>query len=199
MHPRENPQSVQGTVDHLRSNADQPENVKVVVVSEQPDAFERGVNLAGLASGSRVVKGDGRGRGPTQNAGVKSDRDECPLLLFCHADTLLPQGYDTLVRSQLNDPDVLMTAFSFGLDRQDHLLLNFVVNSANSRSKVLWFPYGDQTLAFRREVFKEAGGFRDDYKIMEDFDLVRRIRSRALRSETERICILPQAVSSSWR
>ena len=31
------------------------------------------------------------------------------VLIFCHADTRLPQGYDDIIRTALEEPDVLMT------------------------------------------------------------------------------------------
>ena len=43
--------------------------------------------------------------------------------------------------------------------------------------RLFGLPYGDQALFVRREVFAELGGY-SDLPIMEDVDLVRRLRAR---------------------
>ncbi len=53
-------------------------------------------------------------------------------------------------------------------------------------------PYGDQGLIIDTNIFQEIGGF-PVLPIMEDFELVRRLRSRG------RIVILPEAVRTSPR
>jgi len=204
-HSSERVETVSRTVGTLRSNARDVSKVKVILVvsgsgeEEETSNMLLKMDVSGFAEGSAVIAGPAGGRGPTQNAGFAKDRLQSDIVIFCHADTLLPKNYDREVRSALADEEVLMTAFSFGLDREDHSTLRFVVNSANKRSRWFWYPYGDQAIAFRSRVFKEMGGFREDYKMMEDFDLVRRIRSRALRSRRERIEILSSKVCSSAR
>ena len=53
-------------------------------------------------------------------------------------------------------------------------------------------PYGDQGLFLEKRVFDEVGGFRD-LPIMEDFELVQRLRRRG------RIVTLPEAALTSAR
>jgi len=55
------------------------------------------------------------GRGPTLSAGVAAARGS--VLLFLHADTLLPEGFDVAVRSALREERVLATAFQFKVAR----------------------------------------------------------------------------------
>ena len=45
------------------------------------------------------------------------------------------------------------------------------------RVRLLGLPYGDQALFVRRDVFADLGGYAD-VPIMEDVDLVRRLRAR---------------------
>lgn len=64
------------------------------------------------------------GRGPTLTAGVAASRGS--VLLFLHADTLLPQGFDVAVRNALCEERVLATAFQFKVARDEvRLLLDF--------------------------------------------------------------------------
>lgn len=53
-------------------------------------------------------------------------------------------------------------------------------------------PYGDQGIFLRAKVFKEIGGF-PDLPIMEDFELMRRLRQQG------KILIVPQPVMTSAR
>jgi len=195
-HIKEDVENLQHTIDQVRHGSKYPGRVKVVVVHEAPDAVLDKLSFKWLKLG-RVVKGHGGGRGPTQNIGARSETSDA--ILFCHADTILPKGFDELLFESLSDQSVLLTAFTFGLDEKGSSALNFIVRSANIRSKQWWMPYGDQALALRRDVFERFGGFRDDFKMMEDFDLVHRIRKDALQSSNDKIVILPDIVESSAR
>jgi hypothetical protein len=55
--------------------------------------------------------------------------------------------------------------------------MRFVEWSTHVRSRLLRWPYGDQGLFVPKRVFDELGGFAA-LPIMEDFDLVRRLRRR---------------------
>lgn len=138
------------------------------------------------------------GRGPALVEGASLARGE--VLIFCHADTRLPQGYDDIIRTALEEPDVWMTAFSFGIEREtgvDRPDFDFVERGANVRSRLLWLPYGDQALALRAATYRAVGGFRA-YSMMEDFEFVCRIRARALASGG-RVRILRQTARCSAR
>lgn len=98
------------------------------------------------------------------------------ILLFLHADTLLPSGYGALVRRAMEDPTTVAGAFGFRTDGSG-AAIRLAERVANLRSAVLRWPYGDQGLFLEKRVFAEAGGFAP-LPIMEDFDLVRRLRRR---------------------
>lgn len=141
-----------------------------------------------------------KGRGFVLNSGFDA-APSTEFVLFCHADTIVPEGYDVALENALRDEDVLMTAFSFGLDEQavGSWPLQIVQRSANLRSTFWWMPYGDQALGFRTREFETLGKFRSDFKIMEDFDLVRRVRHKALISRNSRLEILPDRIETSSR
>ena len=194
-------QSITDVMQTLSERAKEPSKVKVVVVHENPSALLSAAEFLEKSVAFKMVQvvqaRQGGGRGPTQNLGAKTSDSE--LLLFCHADTMVPINYDELIRQALVDDSILMCAFSLGLD-EESTTLEFVANSANLRSRFWWMPYGDQTLSFRTTFFlNEMGGFREDYKIMEDFELVQRVRSRALKSHNEKIHIFKDPVVSSAR
>lgn len=200
---------VQATVDNIKQRALHTDSIHIYICHEDVEKLGKIHFDDGFASGFVIptTKING-GRGSALNDGVRHICDHCNddstlLLLFCHADTKLPLHFDhILTQCLLGDETMLMCAFSFSLEETSSStsLLNFISNAANFRSRFWWMPYGDQALAFRFKVFDEMGGFRDDFKMMEDFDLVRRVRTRALLSNGQgRICILPQCVETSAR
>jgi rSAM/selenodomain-associated transferase 2/rSAM/selenodomain-associated transferase 1 len=112
------------------------------------------------------------GRAAQQNVGAQKATGE--LLLFLHADTFLPDGWDWIIRETLADPAVALGAFTFKVS-EPMRGLKFIEDTANWRSKLGSLPYGDQGLFMRRERFDQAGGF-PDMPIMEDYAFVRKVR-----------------------
>ncbi len=129
------------------------------------------------------------GRAAQQNRGAASATGE--ILVFLHADTELPDGWDWIVRDALSDPSVAAGAFSFKI-AGDFLGQKFVENSTNWRSKKIGLPYGDQGLFLCRETFDRAGGF-PDLPIMEDYAFVRTLRRYG------KIVTVPHPVITSGR
>ncbi|CAM9428478.1 unnamed protein product [Discosporangium mesarthrocarpum] len=140
------------------------------------------------------------GRGPAMNAGAKVAKGD--LLLFVHADTVVPPRFDAVLREAFLDPVVLMTAFQFGVNRallkgKAPVCLGLMERVTNYRTEKLHLPYGDQAFCLTAHKFKEAGGF-PDFPIMEDFELVRKLRREELAGGGE-IRILPQTAMCSPR
>jgi rSAM/selenodomain-associated transferase 2 len=96
------------------------------------------------------------------------------ILLFLHADTKLPEQWEDEALNTLKNPGVVCGAFSFRLD-VDSRALRLIERLANFRSAFFRTPYGDQALFLTSEVFFRVGGYAK-MPIMEDFDLVRRLR-----------------------
>jgi len=139
-------------------------------------------------SGALVVTETG-GRAAQLNAGAKQAGGRH--LLFLHADTLLPDSFDAAIRRTLNDPTTVAGAFQFQTDRIN-VGMRIIEWGTNMRSSLFQWPYGDQGIFLEKRVFDELGGFLD-MPIMEDFELVRRLRRRG------RIVTVPEAVITSAR
>jgi len=118
----------------------------------------------------RVLDSD-RGRGIQQHTGACHAQGD--VLLFLHADTLLPKGFGVAIERTLSDPKIVFGAFHLGY-HPSTAFLNLVALMANLRSLLLKMPYGDQALFTRRSDYFLAGGFKD-LPLMEDVDLVRRL------------------------
>jgi len=111
--------------------------------------------------------------------------------LFLHADTRLPEGFDAHVRRALGQPRVVAGAFRLRIDGPQRTL-RLIECGVNLRSRCLQMPYGDQALFLKAETFRTVGGF-PELPIMEDFELVRRLRRHG------RIAIADAAVTTSAR
>lgn len=116
-----------------------------------------------------------RGRAPQMNAGTQVAKGE--ILLFLHADTILAEGFDHQVRRILNGSRVSAGAFAFRLDKPNSVSLRLIQAVANWRSRYLQVPYGDQAIFVRASLFQKIGGF-PDLPIMEDHELIRRLKKR---------------------
>jgi rSAM/selenodomain-associated transferase 2 len=118
-----------------------------------------------------VVLDSNRGRGIQQHTGACHGKGE--VLLFLHADTRLPNGFEIMIETTLSDPKTVFGAFRLG-HHPSTAFLNLVALMANLRSLLLKMPYGDQGLFMRRSDYFRVGGFKD-LPLMEDVDLVRRL------------------------
>ncbi len=98
------------------------------------------------------------------------------VLLFLHADTRLPEKFDELILQSLKNPDIVAGAFKLRID-SDIPALRLVEYLANWRSSCLKTPYGDQAIFILSRFFHQVGGF-PDIPIMEDFELVRRLKKK---------------------
>lgn len=121
--------------------------------------------------GAHVLRGPAN-RGVQQNLGAAAATGE--ILLFLHADTCLPDDFAGQVRSILAMPGTVAGAFRFSLDTSSRGL-RLVERMVSLRCDLLGLPYGDQGLFVSRQAFEEAGCFAE-LPVMEDFDLVRRLK-----------------------
>lgn len=174
-----------GALGRTLENARRGNDVEIIVVDGGSQDATR--ELAEHA-GATVLAVSG-GRAAQQNAGAAVAQGR--LLLFLHADTLLPENYAALIRRTLADPATVAGAFRFRTDgaRRALRVMEWVTNI---RSIIFQWPYGDQGLFMEKRVFKELQGFAP-LPIMEDFDLVRRLRQRG------RVITLPTAICTSAR
>jgi len=112
-----------------------------------------------------------RGRARQMNAGAAVARGSW--LVFLHADTRLPAGWDRAVESAERS-GAIAGCFRFALDSR-HPFARVIEVGVRWRVAAFGLPYGDQAIFVRRDVFESMGGYAD-IPIMEDVDLVRRLR-----------------------
>jgi len=165
-----------------------PGVVEVIVVdggsTDRTADVVRGFPDAQLATATR-------GRGTQMNAGARMATAD--VLLFLHADAVLPPDTGRWIAWALADPAVVAGAFRIrtGADG-DPVWWAPLLRLADVRARLTRHPYGDQAMFVRREMFARAGGFPDQ-PLMEDLELSRRLRRLG------RIVTVPAVVRVSGR
>lgn len=175
----------EGIADTLRSARD-PAVAELIVVDggSADDTVARATPLA-----DRVLVAP-RGRASQMNAGARASRADADVLLFLHADTLLPSGFGALVLQAIDDGAVA-GRFDVVL-RGTHPLLRVVATMMNARSRLTGISTGDQAIFVRRDVFERLGGYAA-IPLMEDVELTTRLKRAG------RLAALRLRVSTSGR
>ncbi|MGC9260092.1 MAG: TIGR04283 family arsenosugar biosynthesis glycosyltransferase [Phycisphaerae bacterium] len=174
--------------DHVLSAIEsvrQAENVETIVVdggsSDQTVALAR---QAGV-----ILLDAPPGRAVQMNAGAAVAHGR--VILFLHADTHLPPGYDQQALATLRRPDVTLGAFRLRINSRKSVF-RLIEMALRLRGKLLKLPYGDQAMFMSTRAFHAAGGF-PLLPILEDVELVRRL------ARCGRIVVVPLAVATSPR
>ena len=173
------------TIARTLSRLEGGDNLEVIVVDG--GSIDETAELAG-SRGAKVIQSK-PGKAVQMNTGAAAAAGD--ILVFLHADTLLPEGFSHQIVSALNQTGVAAGAFRLTID-STAAGIRIIERMANLRSRFLRLPYGDQALFMKRQLFEEIGGF-PDLPIMEDFILVRRLKRKG------KIVIVPAAVVTSPR
>jgi rSAM/selenodomain-associated transferase 2 len=123
------------------------------------------------ALGARVVSGPA-GRGGQLTRGADAS-DAADILLFLHADTILPPQGSLAVREAIAGGAV-GGAFRVRFDT-DRPLLRLGARLINWRTRLTGLPLGDQAQFVRRDIFRRMEGYRD-WPILEDLDFALRLK-----------------------
>ncbi len=138
--------------------------------------------------GARVIQSR-PGRARQMNSGAAAAAGE--VLLFVHADTILPDDYAAMIFIAMLDKATTGGAFRHVTDMESSLM-KFSEAVVDFRSRHLRLPYGDQAIFVRRTAFEQTGG----YPLVdpaEDLEFIRRL------NRLGQIEILPAAAVTSAR
>lgn len=174
---------IESTLTHLAPLRQRGVEVVVVDGGSHDETVARSTALAD------VVVQASRGRARQMNAGAAAARGE--ILLFLHADTLLPPDADRFVQQALANGHV-WGRFDVHIVGQ-HPMLGVVATLMNWRSRLTGIATGDQAIFMWREAFERVGGFPDQ-PLMEDIEMSRRLGALAAP-----ICLTQRAATSGRR
>lgn len=131
-----------------------------------------------------------QGRGHQMNVGAA--RASGDILVFLHADTTLPMHALLQIRETLQNKQIVGGGFTLHI-QSPRLILRIVAAFSTIRSRITRAPYGDQVIFLRKSYFETIGGYQE-IPLMEDVELMRRIRKKR-----GRIIILQTPVVTSAR
>jgi rSAM/selenodomain-associated transferase 2 len=137
----------------LRQLLSQPGAYEVIVVDG--GSTDRTRAIVEVESRVRLLAAP-KGRASQMNAGAGLATGH--MLLFLHADTILPQGALARLNALEGNPSVQAGGFRHRFAGSDWRLrlISFLDNFRCVRSRII---YGDQALFVRRDLFERLGGF----------------------------------------
>jgi len=162
-------------------------SIRDIVLSDGDPA---GSTLAAARDPSVITVAGPPGRGCQMNRGAALATGD--VLLFLHADTILPPRAFEHIRLALADPSIAGGAFDLGI-ASPRWYFRVTERYAACRSRLTRMPFGDQAIFLRREYFERIGQYAD-IPIMEDVELMGRVRRNG-----GRIVIIPEKVLTSAR
>lgn len=137
----------------------------------------------------RVIEAP-RGRALQMNAGARASTGE--VLLFLHADTILPDAVPFAMPHGLLQHEQAWGRFDVRIDGE-HPLLPVVAFFMNLRSRLTGIATGDQAIFVRREAFERVKGF-PEIPLMEDVAF-----SKAMKRLYRPVCLRERVVTSGRR
>ena len=114
------------------------------------------------------------------------------MLLFLHADTVLPPKALDLIDENCRLEKIVGGAFDLGI-ASGGPAFRLIEAMVFWRTRLTRIPYGDQAIFLDRCFFNQIGGY-SDIPIMEDVELMRRIQALG-----KKITIIPARVRTSPR
>ena len=127
-----------------------------------------------------------KGRAKQMNAGANSARGK--LLVFLHADTLLPENTFRLI-----DPEMIHWGrFDIQLKGRS-MMLKMISLLMNWRSRLTGIATGDQVIFVSKKLFNSIGGY-PDVSLMEDITI-----SAHLKKIMPPLCLKEKVISSGRR
>ncbi|HAW78650.1 MAG TPA: glycosyl transferase [Balneola sp.] len=124
--------------------------------------------------GFRCIQSDRKGRAAQMNVGAEQSSND--ILYFVHADSFPPVSYIDDINESL-EMGFQSGCYRYKFDHYPTPLLR--INSYCTRFDRIMVRGGDQTLFITRSLFDKLGGFREDFRIMEDYDLIEKIQNTA--------------------
>lgn len=150
---------------HIRKTCATDE-IEIIVV----DGGSSDETIANAEKVEAIVVKSGKGRAKQMNKGASVAKGE--LLYFLHADSIPPANFDQSILNAYHY-GAKIGCFRLAFD-VEHWFLK--ANSWFTRFDVNAVRFGDQSLYVSKEIFLKSGGFREDLLIMEDQEIIHRLK-----------------------
>ncbi len=182
--PALNEPEIMDTVHHLRQSLEGV-SYEIIIVDGDPEGST--IRLCETSDCRTLLSLPGRAR--QMNRGSDLARGE--VLLFHHADTLLPAGGGRLIQRSIRkgaEAGAFRLSFSEG-----GMVMKLIASMANLRNRFTREPFGDQSFFIRRERYQEVGPYKT-IPVMEDVEYMKRLKRDGIP-----VVILPRPVRTSPR
>lgn len=170
------------------------ESTEIIVV-DSPKSTDNTENILQLYPSVSYYKSEQSGRAIQMNYGAKRAKNLA--LIFVHADVTLPDNYFDLISKSLNKNDCGF--FNYEFDKKGFWMrfnASFVKNK-----KGLFTGGGDQCHYFKKEIFEKLNGYNEEFCIMEDFEMIDRVKKEKLSYEIIQTPVIVSArkyENNSW-
>ncbi|MEQ8325153.1 MAG: TIGR04283 family arsenosugar biosynthesis glycosyltransferase [Vicingaceae bacterium] len=157
------------TIKSIARLAQDPESLEIIIadggsVDDTVD-IAKSMNLKTIACGRAQ-------RAFQLNCGAEEAIN--PILYFLHADSLPPAGFDRKI-AQMVQKGAFSGCFTMKFNR-NHPFLRFYGWFTRFSPNI--FRGGDQSLFVKRSVFLQLGGFKEGMDLMEDYEMISRLRKK---------------------
>ena len=139
------------------------------------------------SNGAIAVVSERKGRGAQMNKGALVAKGD--ILYFLHADSIPPHNFTNYIVNAGN-AGAISGCFRLAFDF-NHWFLK--ANCWFTRFNVNAVRFGDQSLFVTKDVFLKSGGFREDLIVMEDQEIIHRIKKHG------KFTVMNAAVTTSAR
>lgn len=158
---------IRSTISYLQDNAYTRLLKEIIVVDA--GSTDKTMRIAS-ETGVTLIKSIRRNRAFQMNLGADCAKGD--ILYFLTPGTLPPQNYcNEIVRAALHK--VHMGTFEVKYEN-NHWLLNTMTWFTNKKGK--FTSLDGQSLFVKKELFEKAGGFKEELSLLEEHELVRRLK-----------------------
>lgn len=158
-------ESIENTLIHIRN---QGNDCEIIIVDD--GSSDKTVDIASRYC--KVIYSGKKSRGKSLDKGVKESSGD--ILLFVHADTILPDNALKMIRETLKDREVVAGGFRRRLNNEK-FIYRIIETGSDFIRYLKGLIGGDQAIFCRRDAFFSAGGFKGR-DLFEDIDLCRRLK-----------------------
>jgi rSAM/selenodomain-associated transferase 2 len=162
------------------------EYVSEIIVSDG-NSTDRTIEIAQSYEGVKIITNSVAGTAAQMNAGARIATGS--ILYFLHPDTQPPRDFAYEI---INHVENGYRSGCFRL-QYDHSHWLLQMNAWFTRFNINWFRSADQSLFVQKTVFNGLGGFREDLILLEDQEMISRIKG------TDSFVIIPRYITSSAR
>ena len=146
-------------------------------------------NTLNIAKKYAKIVNSKKGRGIQMNSGTKFANGD--ILLFLHADTILPKNATKEIKKILKDKTIIAGGFHKKYNSPKYVLSSKFFNS-KIWLKIFKFIPGDQAIFIRKNTFTKIKGFKN-ISLMEDVEIFKRLKTKG------KIKLLKKTVITSSR